>query len=498
MKKLLLTILAVLLTATALFAQERPYTKREVYLEGTDYELHVYRLYGRLPGKTMLIIGGIQGDEPGGFLSADLYANLTLEKGNLIVIPRANLKSVILYDRGPDGDMNRRFVNGKAVDDMDQVVSVLKGLMKEADVFLNLHDGWGFHNPQYIDKWRNPTKFGQSIIIDGDTFTCSNGKKLDLRSVMDYALAETNLRITNPDYKLQGFNTRTEDPKTPFPGMKKSATYYALTQFCLPAFGIESSKNLPTLELKVLHHNFAVNAFMRYYDIVPEQPGIFLTKPELEYLVVNVNDKPTILKDGDTLRIEKGDLLEVTHIEANYDRGLSADIVGYGDLNDLAHRIQVTGDTRIVLRKDNMKMAQIQISTSAKAAPAKQKPKETPAESSIDPQASLVTTSFLFVVRVNGVLKTLPHGTLLPVKRGDILELIAGYSADGKDNYPLNLRGYVPPSVSANSGDDRGYKIPVGDNFYEKFSVEGDGVTYPVIAGETTDVKGEFSIRITD
>ena len=38
----------------------------------------------------MLIIGGIQGDEPGGFLSADSYADIKLDKGNLIVIPRTN------------------------------------------------------------------------------------------------------------------------------------------------------------------------------------------------------------------------------------------------------------------------------------------------------------------------------------------------------------------------------------------------------------------------
>lgn len=58
-------------------AQNRTHT---VYYEGTDHELHVYRIWGKKPGKTLLLIGGIQGDEPGGFLSADHYADLALAK----------------------------------------------------------------------------------------------------------------------------------------------------------------------------------------------------------------------------------------------------------------------------------------------------------------------------------------------------------------------------------------------------------------------------------
>ena len=49
-------------------AQKRIHT---VYFKGTDYELNVYRIYGKETGKTLLLIGGIQGDEPGGYLSVD-------------------------------------------------------------------------------------------------------------------------------------------------------------------------------------------------------------------------------------------------------------------------------------------------------------------------------------------------------------------------------------------------------------------------------------------
>ena len=72
-------------------------TRREnlVYFPNTPYELNVYKIYGKKPGKTLMLIGGIQGNEPGGFLSADLYADMSLLKGTLIVVPRVPFKRLM-------------------------------------------------------------------------------------------------------------------------------------------------------------------------------------------------------------------------------------------------------------------------------------------------------------------------------------------------------------------------------------------------------------------
>lgn len=82
----------LLFQSQALVAGQRTHT---VFFEGEENELHVYRINGTKPGKTLLIIGGIQGDEPGGFLAADFYADFSLETGNLIVVPRANFPSIL-------------------------------------------------------------------------------------------------------------------------------------------------------------------------------------------------------------------------------------------------------------------------------------------------------------------------------------------------------------------------------------------------------------------
>ncbi|MBW1839651.1 MAG: hypothetical protein JRI49_06910, partial [Deltaproteobacteria bacterium] len=58
-------------------------TQQLTYFQGTESELNVYKIHGVEKGKTMLIIGGIQGNEPGGYLAADLYVDMSLKKGNL-------------------------------------------------------------------------------------------------------------------------------------------------------------------------------------------------------------------------------------------------------------------------------------------------------------------------------------------------------------------------------------------------------------------------------
>jgi hypothetical protein len=472
-----LIILIFVLFSAAVSANERPFTKHEVFFKGTDYELNVYRIYGRQEGKTMFILGGIQGDEPGGFLSADLYSDLKLEKGNLIVIPRANFKSIILYDRGPDGDMNRRFLDEPEKDEMDKVVAIIKNLMSESDVFLNLHDGWGYHTPVYVDKWRNPSRFGQSVITDADSFRCDDGTELDLRTHAIKVVEETNRKIGNEEYFLHYFNTKTEESGTKFAEMRKTATYYALRSYCIPAYGIESSKNLPSTEMKVLHHNYAVNEFMKLYEIVPEAPTIFLEKPRLDYAVISVNGEPKIVENNSMMNIHEGDVFEVTHIESNYGRGISCDILGYGDLNDYRKKIELKSDSVIIFRKDNQKMGQITLKTK---------------------KSNGNGHYFVFVVRHNGEKKLVLSDTTFNLKTGDTFELLSAFSDEScGQEYPINLKGYVPPNVTTNYGDDRGYKIVVNpDEFMVKYSEKGDGVTYPAVVTHSGVTIATFWIRL--
>lgn len=479
LRKFSYIIFTLLILSSYSFADDRPSNNHQVFFKGTDFELHVYDIKGRMDGKTMLIIGGIQGDEPGGFLSADLYSDIALEKGNLIVVPRANLKSVILFNRGPDGDMNRLFTDDKKLDTQGQVVEKLKELMAKSDILLNLHDGWGFHNPKYIDKNRNPNRFGQSIIIDENQFTCDNKQVLNLKDMAEKVLQKVNAKIKDKNLHLHLFNTETSSEKSEFKDMRKTATWYALTKECIPAFGIEGSKNVKDIELNVLYHNYAVNEFMELMDIIPEQPKILTDKPIIESIIVKVNDETHHLKGGNTLNIKDGDIIEVVGIECNYQRGVTCDILGYGSLNDLNKPISIKGSTKIVFRKDNNKITEINIKT-VKDNVAKGK-------------------EFL-LYKLNGEYKTATNEESINITNSDTFELVAFLDADGENiDIPINLKGYVKPNVRENSGDDRGIKIhSVSRYMMKKYSVNRNGKTYPIIVGSDSNPKLKVFLVISN
>lgn len=58
---------------------------------------------------TVLIFGGIQGDEPGGFHAASLLlSDYNITKGKIIVAPNLAFDSIIKRSRGNNGDLNRK------------------------------------------------------------------------------------------------------------------------------------------------------------------------------------------------------------------------------------------------------------------------------------------------------------------------------------------------------------------------------------------------------
>jgi hypothetical protein len=365
---LLIPILVFLSLSTesnaALVGTKTPGTREYiVYYEGTAQELEVYKIYGRMEGPTMMILGGIQGDEPGGFLSADLYVDMALKRGNLIIVPRANFKSIISFDRGTDGDMNRKFGDTLNVSDPDSGrIQIIKNLMSESDVFLNLHDGSGFFRDNWESSMANPDRYGQCIIADAEVYTNSSGDILRLGNVARKAVEIINRDITENNYKFSFANHDTLSPKTRHMEQRNSATFYALTKLGIPAYGIETSKQLPSLEMKIHQHNLAINAFMELYGIELEQPRINLEPPELHFLVINVNGQNRVaVADTQRLMVSPGDSLEILYVGSNYTRGISVDILDFGTLNDLRIPIKITRPTTIIARKDNILFGQVEV-----------------------------------------------------------------------------------------------------------------------------------------
>ena len=493
LKKLLVVILAIILICVypdSSVAQNRSHS---ILFEGTDYELHVYRIYGKIPGRTLLLIGGIQGDEPGGFLSADHYADIHLAKGNLIVVPRANFHSIVLKRRKINEDMNRKFDEHRASNYEAKIVSILKKLIQESDYLLNLHDGSGFYSEKWEGPDRNPMRYGQSIISDAETYeNPKTGEIVHLGDLAKSVATQVNQKIENPRHHFHFNNHQTQDHTSKHKEQRKSATYYALYTCGIPAFGIETSKSLP-LELKIRHHNLAINAFMECFGIIPETPGVNMDPPELDYLVVSINDAlPVVVQNQQTLYVKPGDMIMISHIEANYERGLTADLIGYGTFSDIRKKFQINGTTRIVVRKDYYPCGSILIAHG-------ESPKTMLAKGiSVSGTPDLPPSLKRFRVRINGKERYFDNNGRVKLTKGDLLEIVDVTAHHGDPSlWEVNFKGFVGDKTN-NTGEDRGYVINTGKDLWKRYSIHKKGKTYRVEVTYQDKLLGKLFVDLED
>lgn len=446
-----------------------------VFFEGEENELHVYRIKGSQAGKTLLIIGGIQGDEPGGYLAADFYADFLLEKGNLIVVPRANFPSILKMERQINQDMNRKFLDDKISNYETKVVGVLKKLICESDCFLNLHEGSGFYSRNWESEEKNPERFGQSVIIDDSILQRTDpGGLINLEEIAEQVAEKINTNIENKNHFFHVNNHRTNHKDSIHKEQLRSATYYAYNICKIPAFGIESAKILP-LEQKVRQHIHAINGFMEVMGIIPKNPNIDLKKPEMQYMIISVNDSiPVVIQEMQRLKINKGDTIKVHDIIANYERGLSVDVIGLGNkFNDMKNELVVNESTRIEVKKDFYKCGSVFIDIDSQGLKESKKlmVKETG-------EVNILKYKF----RINNMLALIDNYSHVKVHMGDRLiidDIVSGTVDPSK--YLVNFKGFIGNSGN-NSGEDRGYTIHISEgSLMKRYSVQNKGQCYHVI-----------------
>lgn len=215
--------------------------------------------HGSGEGPTVLIVGGIQGDEPGGFSAAALLAtHYRYDKGTVLVIPNLNFPSIIKRSRGLHGDMNRKFAVLQESDPEYATVRRLQGIITrpEIDIILNLHDGGGFYRPTWESDTHNPKRWGQSVIIDQEELPGVAFGNLgeNARAVT----TEVNTRLIAAPHALYVRNTHTGDGDAE---MAKSLTWFALNNG-KAAYGLEVSKNFGVKE-RAYYQLCMVEAFLR-------------------------------------------------------------------------------------------------------------------------------------------------------------------------------------------------------------------------------------------
>lgn len=239
------------------------WSDRAALAEPGRLEFSLYRNDGSEPGNTLLVVGGIQGDEPGGFNAASLLVtHYRFTRGAVWVVPNLNFESIIKRSRGVYGDMNRKFPAVPPSDPDYERVEKIKRIItdNEVDFVFNLHDGSGFYRERHVDQLRNPRRWGQSIIIDQESI--ASIRFGELGDVAREIAGNVNQRLLDDDHSYRVKNTRTREGDRE---MAKTLTYYAINNG-KPAVGVETSKSLPT-HLRAYYHLQVLEAYMHRFGI---------------------------------------------------------------------------------------------------------------------------------------------------------------------------------------------------------------------------------------
>ncbi len=213
---------------------------------------------GNDDNNTLLIIGGIQGDEPGGFMSASLLStHYEIIKGSLWIVPNLNFYGIIQRNRGPYGDMNRKFAHLSTQDPEYDTINKIKNYIRDdrVKVIVNLHDGSGYYRKTYVDNMHSPYRWGQCSIIDQENLDVEHYS--DLEGISNQVVEHVNSNLLKYEDRYHVHNTKTSNGDKE---MAKSLTYYAINQG-KAAFGNEASKNLPTHK-RVYYHLLALEKYM--------------------------------------------------------------------------------------------------------------------------------------------------------------------------------------------------------------------------------------------
>lgn len=460
----------VLFQSTASAAQ---YT----FFKDTQYPLTVHYLAGEAPGPTVMVQGGIQGDEPAGYLAAEILARSRVLRGNLIVVPRANPPSIAARTRQINVDLNRRFDQDYNRFYEDRLARAIRFVMAGADAFIHLHEGSGFYHPTYVDNLRNPNRYGQSVIIDASH--CAEGR-VHLSRAVESVLGQLNPTIVPASYRFQLFNTETFAQDTPYPEQRKSLTYFAMGILGIPALAIETSKHIAPLEWKVAQQVEATRRFLAHFGVEAHPPEV-AGNPEAARSapVLLSSDHP--LPEGGAL--EAGLATPLALRLGQPAQGVvwtahTPDRPGYDLLSGRRLPLYPVDEVRLMADGRHVKTLPVRW--------------RGPKPSSTSPGDPPV-----FVCWLNDELRFVPEGHTLETTVGDRLVLEGVWG--GGPGEVLNMKGFIS-NPAKNDGQDTGVEIILDpSSFLERYIKENGGVAKLRVVRETPGVRrAAFNVRVDE
>ena len=215
-------------------------------MSGTRYQTPYFIKTGAESGPTVVVVGGVHGDEVAGYQAARMLKSWTVEAGTLVLVPDAHVEAIRRNVRAYPRNMNRLFPGKEKGDAMERLAFEIWSLIKKSkpQLLLTLHESRGFYA-------RDPARYGQTFTFDFPEL------KPEFERVAEAVNASTEPPLYKFRLKVEAFDT--------------CPTYCAWKWLHVPATSIETTRTLP-LSSRIDLQLKACGAFFDSYGLRVSRP----------------------------------------------------------------------------------------------------------------------------------------------------------------------------------------------------------------------------------
>ncbi len=243
-KKITITIIVLVLLSISFVIFSYNSRSSYVLMEDSEYWTPYYVVESLIPGPTVLVIAGIHGNEMAGIEAAETFLDYKINKGKLIMIPRANRIACEDGVRTPYymQDLNRCFVGEEKGTQTEKLAWEISNIIHTYKVtaVIDLHESEG--NYQQDEAY-----LGNSLIMS----------PYDKTPEVIMSIIEK----INRDFEET-------DKFTYFHGSVKGSINQEISLYLdIPVITIETDITLP-LEKRIYQHVYIIKSILNYFKMV--------------------------------------------------------------------------------------------------------------------------------------------------------------------------------------------------------------------------------------
>lgn len=307
--RLIVLTAAVLIGVATCFAQ---HTETGLLGQGKPWETPYFITDSGVEGPTVVVTGGIHGNEPAGARAAEQIRHWPIVRGKLIVVPRVNPiglhRGTRFLPEAPPAqrDLNRNFPSAAAKKSRGEIATELWKFIvaQNPDWLFDLHEGFEFHvshQPQRGEK----KSVGSSIIYNG---------KQGVGKLAESMLAAANRTVVKQDRKF-----------VPLGRGPKQTTLAAAVIEALgkKAMILETTYQHQRLPVRTRQHRMMMNVALRQLGMIAED-CVHLLTPAVDkrhgHLFVALYDDAGASQRGVknmTRVFDAAEDMTVVHLDAN-------------------------------------------------------------------------------------------------------------------------------------------------------------------------------------